>query len=972
MQIQYLPRIGRRTAAFMLAALLAGTTAWPGAAEPADDSPAVTATTDDPDVETTPGDRLLTYEEYAHQYAEQEHPTAEIRIEAADYTRAEGARAAENEQYAGRDLRAVYTGETGYIEWTVTIPETGLYSLSLLYRGVADASDTILRTLSIDGVVPFGEAAELPFRQVWQDDPDSWATDSRGNQLLPAQQALPEWQEVFLRDASGYYNEPLAFYFIAGVHTLRLTAVARPMVVGWLRLHQNAAPPTYAEVQAGYADEGYTDTTGVLKTFEAERMYQKNDSTIVPIEDRTSPYTTPYDVAKIRLNTMGADRWNKVGQSVTWEIEAPEDGLYTLAFRARQNLVSGVFVTRRVSIDGAVPFRELEGCRFVYDAAWQVVRLGDGETPYRIYLTKGTHTLTMEVTLGDMAALLRTAQASTLALNTIYRKIIMLTGTDPDRYRDYRLKTALPEMLTVFEEQAAVLEGLDQTFEKVVGSRGSANTILRTLAIQLRDFHKDPDSVPTRLTNFKTNIGALGAWVLSLQAQPLELDKIYLLSPDEALPEADAGFFGKAKHEIGGFLSTFVEDYNWVGGAEGKAESIDVWIQTGRDQAEIISSLITNRLAPTRPYGVNLKLVQGQLLMATISGKGPDVALQVGGSEPINYALRGAVTGLGDMPGFDEVAGRFRDSALVPFRYAGDTYALPETQTFSMLFYRQDVLAELGLTPPDNWEQAVALIAELQKKNLEFGIPVSTSAAAAANNMQSMGLFLFQKGGQFYTDDGKASALDSPQAIAAFQEWTNLFTSYKLPVSYDAANRFRTGEMPVLIADFGFYNSLNVIAPEIRGLWTMQPVPGTPQPDGTLDRSVPGAGTACMVLAHCDNQEAAWDFLSWWTSADIQSAFGRAIENRLGSSARYATANVEAFADIPWNPADMQVLASQWPWVKGIPEVPGGYFTSRHLENAFRKVLYSTDDPRETLLDYVQVINQEIAFKRGEFHLDDR
>ncbi|SFQ16067.1 hypothetical protein SAMN05444406_1152 [Caldicoprobacter faecalis] len=59
----------------------------------------------------------------------------------------------------------------------------------------------------------------------------------------------------------------------------------------------------------------------------------------------------------------------------------------------------------------------------------------------------------------------------------------------------------------------------------------------------------------------------------------------------------------------------------------------------------------------------------------------------------------------------------------------------------------------------------------------------------------------------------------------------------------------------------------------------------------------------------------------------------------------------------------------QWQWVKGNPEVPGGYFMPRHLDNAFRKVVYGGEDPRETILDYVRVINEEITNKRIEFGL---
>lgn len=57
-------------------------------------------------------------------------------------------------------------------------------------------------------------------------------------------------------------------------------------------------------------------------------------------------------------------------------------------------------------------------------------------------------------------------------------------------------------------------------------------------------------------------------------------------------------------------------------------------------------------------------------------------------------------------------------------------------------------------------------------------------------------------------------------------------------------------------------------------------------------------------------------------------------------------------------------------WVKVVPEIPGGYFTERHVKNAFYAVYNSNEDPRETLEDYVKTINNEITNKRIEFGLE--
>ena len=89
----------------------------------------------------------------------------------------------------------------------------------------------------------------------------------------------------------------------------------------------------------------------------------------------------------------------------------------------------------------------------------------------------------------------------------------------------------------------------------------------------------------------------------------------------------------------------------------------------------------------------------------------------------------------------------------------------------------------------------------------------------------------------------------------------------------------------------------------------------------------------------------------------------------LGASARYATANIEALKQLSWNSEQIKVLEESLDHSVGVPEVPGSYFTPRHIINAARKVVNDKEDPRETLIDYTRKINEELTRKRQEFGL---
>jgi ABC-type glycerol-3-phosphate transport system substrate-binding protein len=333
-------------------------------------------------------------------------------------------------------------------------------------------------------------------------------------------------------------------------------------------------------------------------------------------------------------------------------------------------------------------------------------------------------------------------------------------------------------------------------------------------------------------------------------------------------------------------------------------------------------------------------------------------------------------------------------SALVPLTFRDAVYALPEQQTFPVMFYRTDILAEKGLAVPQTWNDVARLIPDLQKEHMNFGLPISdprarqagsgdigvaTSGAgslAAHQGVVSFLTFLYQKGGELYLEDGIATNLDSEIAVEAFREWTDLYELYNLPQQYDAVNRFRTGDIPILIASYTMCNQLSVAAPEIRGRWDFTLVPGTRREDGTIDRSVPGgivdmsSGAAAIILSSAKNKEDAWEFLKWWTSAETQLRYGRELESLLGPAARYPTANVEAMSNLPWTVEELDKLFQQWSYVRGVPEVPGGYMVGRHLDNAFRKVVLHKAEPRKTLLDYARVVNEEITVKRREFGLE--
>lgn len=918
------------------------------------------------------------YDNYRNKYADSQTPTEVIRIEGEDFSEIIGEGFAVNEGLKELDGISVLTPEEGAISWDVPIKNAGLYNMRIHYYPVEGKSSAIQREVNINGELPFVGADHILLDRVWVDQEKEVLKDQNDNELRPRQIEGPQWIDATLRDSEGYYNEPYQFHFEEGLQTLTLVSKREPMAIDYIELYQHESPASYLEVSAKYQEEGIEPTSGQFIKIQAEDAVRKSSPTLFSLTDRSSPLLEPYHVSKLRLNTVGGANWKQPGQWIEWVVDVEEEGLYKIGLKRKQDLLRGTYSSRKLTVNGKVPFNEVNVQRFNYNLDWTIDVPGASEDePYLFHFKEGTNTIRLTVTLGDIAPMLRTIESSVLELNDMYRKILMITSNSPDPLRDYQLEKRIPDMLTVFSEQAEIIQEVADYLELSTGELSDKVAVLHSTVIQLEKMIDRPDTIPRQLDSFKLNVGGLGTWIQTVREQPLSLDYLVVASPDQQMPRVKATAIESVKHELGAFMASYTEDYDSIGSTEnlsGVTEEVTVWLTMGRDQAQILKRLADDTFTPESGIIANIRLVPPQILLpATLSNEGPDIALQLGEDIPVNYAIRGAATDLTQFSDYDEVSKRFRESALLPFEFDNGVYALPEQQMFPVMFYRKDILAELNLEPPTTWEEVYEMISVLQRNNLEFYLPIDDPMGGQSlmNPNRTFTTLLYQNDGQFYQEGNTTSALDNEISIQAFNQWTQFYTNYKFPLMADFPNRLRVGEMPIGIADYATYNMLNVLAPEIRGLWDFTMVPGTEKEDGSVDHTVPSSSIAAMMLDKSENKPAAWEFLKWWTDKDTQLAFGRELESVLGEAARYPTANIEALAELPWPVDDYSNLESQWQWVEGTPQVLGGYFTGRHLDNAFRRVVNANENPREALQDHVRYINDEMEIKREEFKLSN-
>ena len=926
--------------------------------------------------------RSQSYETYLNSHKDAVSPKTEIRIDGIGQLSADTASDYEVvENLGGRQKSSLVTKDSGSVTFCFDVEQAGFYNMQIGYYPVEGKGAQIERTLYIDGEIPFEEARSIVFYRRWVNIGEVKYSAS-GNEYRREQAEQPEWITFNVKSNGSNLDGYLKFYFSAGTHTLTLQSVSEPMAISDITLCQLEQPKTYEEVLKAYRAEGYQAVPAETEPLriQAEDPSAKSSATLYALEDRTSPLNEPFHISKTVLNTIGGVGWSAQGEWLEWKVNVKQAGLYRLSIRAKQNYKSGSFSTRAVWIDNQLPFAEAANIQFRFSNQWQMVTAEqENGDPYLFYLSEGEHTVRLEVALGDHSELLRMVEDSVNALSGIYRKVIMLTGSMPDSLRDYKLKKNLPEIFDTMKQQIEILNQVNDYLVLLSGKKGEESAAIDKLLVLLKLFQEKPDKIPANLTYFNDNISALASWMLSVSEQPILMDYFVLDSPDAPKPRADASFFSKIWVEVQSFFLSFVNDYNTIedsAGAENASAAVELWLagNAGRDQATSIKTLADNYFTAEEGIRLNIRLVDMDVLLRAVSAnEGPDVAIFQAQSTPVNYAIRSALQNLSEFPDIDEVTSRFSESAMVPLTFNGNVYALPEQQTFLMMFYRKDVLYDLHLSVPDTWEDFYAAVPVLQNNNLSVGLPspVQTQSGGTATSLNDMlVVLLYQNGMDIYSENGDECLLYRPEAVEVFTAWTELYTKYKIDKQINEVNRFRTGEAPIVISQYTFYNTLSVAAPEIKGLWGVAPIPGTVQADGSINRSAGSTGTNVIMFGNADDKEASWKFMKWWTSAEIQTLYGREIEILQGASARWPTANLEAMKNLPWSTEISAALSEQWNYIRGVPEVAGGYYVGRNIDNAIKQVINEGQNPRETVLDYVDQINEEITYKRRELGLE--
>ncbi|MCR5154091.1 MAG: extracellular solute-binding protein [Lachnospiraceae bacterium] len=888
---------------------------------------------------------------------------ASISVDISDYK----TRGAMKASYADGFLS---TSEEGFVTWTFNVEEEGFYNMKLTYLSLPGTTSDVQRSLTLDGKICYDALSQIVLKRQYSDENIETKND---DEIRPAAVEVFESREVYIEDYGRRNGAPLLFYLTKGEHTISFESVKEPVAIKAIEFTAKEEESSYEEV-IETLKALYPVYSGETLVGQAERRdgitkdIIKSSSSININKNYSDSNLMPYHPYNIVYNTIGGSSYKTSGDFITWEMEVPEDGLYAITIKGRQAINRGVTSYRRISVNGVVPYAELNEYAFNYNSDMTNYTLSDNNgEPYLFYLKKGTNTFTMEVVLGALGSVVTEVEESMYNLNMLYIKTTQITGTVPSKYIDYEIRKKVDGFVETLTAEYERLAAVCNEMVAITGERGEQTALLEKMAFQAMELANDPESATEQLAKWKDNVSALGTWLVTISEMPLEIDAIYISDPEGKLPNPGAGFFKSAYYGVVRFFASFfnsTSELNTDQDTKG-SDVLTVWmVSSGKEQAQILQNMVDETFTPEYGIKVKLQLIPvGVVLRAALSGNAPDVLVGLSQGTLADFAMRNALVDMSTFEDFDTEAARFYESAIKGASYCDGVYGLPETQTFMMLFARNDILSSLGVEVPKTWEEVKELIPILQRNNYDFCMPTSGFYPS----------LVFQYGGDLYYGSGKdygiSSALASDAAMSAFKDLTDYFTAYQLPVTMDFSNRFRTGETPIGLVNYTTYCTLEIFAPEIKGLWSFYPIPGVLKEDGSIDNTYISDTSQSVIMSSSNNVEDAWTFIKWWTGTEAQLSYANTIESVMGTSARYAPADKDVLARLPWSTAELKQLMAQLENTVGIPAVPGSYMTSRMISYSFDDVVANASNPRETLYLNIKAIDKELIKKRVEFSL---
>lgn len=852
------------------------------------------------------------------------------------------------------------------ITFSVDLPVADALALQADYRVLHGGLSVCEAEVKINGEVVL-QRTSLP--TLWQNETNDFAKDSFGNEVTPSQVKIDKWNTVEL---CGYdRSTPLApvFELLQGANTIEIEVISGgEFLLGDLAVKSVNMPISYEEYSRSVADKTAGD--GVCLK-EAEFFAEKDNTMAIPSAS-ADVNVTGYDTYVSRLNVLSG--LENSSQSVSYKINVKKSGLYNIAFNYKNsNANHTAFV--KVTVDGVCPFEELLIYPLTQNSRFEQHVLG-GETPFSVYLTQGTHLLTVKVDGSQTVEFAEMLQDVSSELNDIYLDLRKIAGTVQDGNREWDPDNDFPGVTERLQKIKETLQRVNDGLKEVNGSNVNYQGLVyvQTAEKSVSGLLDDPQDIPNNYALLAEGSGSIVQTVANAKndvlSTPFSLDKIVVYPSGGDSGVVWHGEFFRFWEAVKKFFHSFVADYSVTTDDE---KTIQVWVARPSQYVNLMQQIMdASDFTESTGYNVKFSVLadEGKLILSNAADISPNAVMGISNWLPYEMGIRDITVDLTQFDDYGKVISRFSEGAMISLIADGKGLALPETQDFYVMYYRKDILQKYGISLPDTWNDVVDILPKLQRYGLNFYIPLSSSTSS--KSIMTTAPFIYQYGGTLFSSDATKTTIGEENSLNAIKLMTELYTLYGLPQQINNFfDSFRNGSLPIGVSTFDAYVRLSIAAPEIAGKWGIALSPGVyNNSTGKVERWQTGSATSMSLIKSGDSAKdaAGWELLKWWSSSEIQTDFMNKLTMLYGKSYIWNSANLQAFGNsIVFSDEDKATILEQWQWMREIPKLPGWYMLERELSNAWNKIVIDGENTRSVIENAVTSIDKELLRKLEEF-----
>ncbi|GGA41224.1 sugar ABC transporter substrate-binding protein [Paenibacillus physcomitrellae] len=297
----------------------------------------------------------------------------------------------------------------------------------------------------------------------------------------------------------------------------------------------------------------------------------------------------------------------------------------------------------------------------------------------------------------------------------------------------------------------------------------------------------------------------------------------------------------------------------------GSSKTLKVWFMGTSDTVTPITKMYEeqNPGVKVEVQAIPWDSAHDKLLTAVASQNGPDV-VQMGTTWVPEFAAAGA---LADLAPYIEKypnlkAENFYDGAVQTGQYDGKTVGIPWYVETRSLFYRTDLLGDVGYPEgPKTWDE----LKDASQKLVAKGGAGHYAITIDGKDQITAAIFAWQNGIDFIDDQGQPHFND-PKYVEAIDYMKSFFDEKLTPVGtdLDGVAAFKDGTIPMFISGPWMIQTIKDKDPEIDGKWTVTTLPAKENNDSSI------GGSDLSIFNYSKNKDEAAKFISFMSDKEAQ------------------------------------------------------------------------------------------------------